>query len=116
MLYSYYETPSNHLYSLCKQSLSVIIILKNQELVGIKTFFILARNNVHPCIQDLNWKRVTYISLKMNFQCFYVIFLLPKFDMYFHSGGNTCTNTNHYEDSGQDEKIKTQNFMVVDSF
>ena len=95
---------------LCEQSLPVIIILKNQELIGIKTLLVLAKKNIHPWIHDLNWKRVPYISLKdectMKFY-FYVTFLLSKFEMYFQSFVKTCTNTDHNDDSILKKKLKT---------
>lgn len=87
---------------LCEQSLSVIIILKSQELIGIKTLLILAKKNIHPWSHDLNWKRVPYISLKDEFTMksyFYVTFLLSKFETYFQSFVKTCTNANHNDDS-----------------
>lgn len=91
---------------LCEQSLSVIIILKSQELIGIKTLLILAKKNIHPWLHDLNWKRVPYISLKVEFTMKFYI-LLSKFEMYFQSFVKTCTNTNHNDDSILKKKLKT---------
>ena len=101
MLYCYCEIPSNFIYFfLFEQSLSVLFF-KNQDLISIKTFITVAKNDIDPWIHDLNWKRVFYISLKEEFPMkFYFHFTssLSNFEMYFQSFHKICINTSHNDD------------------
>lgn len=90
-----------------------LLFLKNQELIGIKTFITVAKNDIDPWIHDLNWKRVFYISLNDEFPVkFYFHFTssLSNFEMYFQSFHKIRTNTSHNDDlmtSILKKKLKT---------
>ena len=55
MLYCYCETPSNFIYFFYLNKVyQWLLFLKNQELIGVKTFITVAKNDIDPWIHDLN--------------------------------------------------------------